>query len=126
MYATYAGATRYLLRDKVLEASLRSPNTVRNILFTGCICYIRATHFNHGLFFFAIRYSAFKVPIGVDSDKTKPVYLLLLLYLTIHKKKSAPNGHFENFDFGSGGASLNVFLRRRAPADLSIACPLSC
>jgi len=38
-------------------------------------------------FFFAIRYSAFKAPIGVDSDKTKPVNLLLLLYVTIHLKK---------------------------------------
>ena len=38
-------------------------------------------------FFLAIRYSAFKAPIGVDSVKTKPVYLLLFLYLTTHKKK---------------------------------------
>ena len=55
-------------------------------------------------FFFAIRNSAFEEAIGVDYDQTKPVYLLLLLYETIHEKKSAPNSHFENFDFGSGGA----------------------
>ena len=28
--------------------------------------------------------------------------------------------------FAPAGHRLNVFLRRRAPADLSIACPLSC
>jgi hypothetical protein len=28
--------------------------------------------------------------------------------------------------FAPEGNRLNVFLRRRAPADLSIACPLSC
>ena len=101
-----------------------SPKTVPNILFTGCICYIRATHFNHGLFFFAIRYSAFKVPIGVEYDKTKPVYLLLLLYGTIYEKKSAPNSHFENFDFGSGGARkkrcTHPFLSLRPRAEVPL------
>ena len=28
--------------------------------------------------------------------------------------------------FAPAGYRINVFLRRRAPADLSIACPLSC
>ena len=61
-------------------------------------------------FFFAIRYSAFKVPIGVGSDKTKPAYLLLLLYLTIDQKKTALNNHFKNFDFGSVGANFMLWF----------------
>ena len=69
-------------------------------------------------FFFAIRYSAFKAPIGVDSVKTKPDYLHLFLYLTTHKKKMAPNGHFENFDFGSGGArSISVIITKMQNAE---------
>ena len=79
--------------------------TQLNIFFTGYIRCIRAIFLPMD-FFFAIRYSAFKVPIGVDSDKTKPVYLLLLLYLTIDQKKTALNSHFKNFDFGSVGATL--------------------
>ena len=46
------------------------------------------------------------MPIGVDSNKGKPVYLLFLLYLAIREKKSALKSHFNNFDFGSGGASM--------------------
>ena len=56
-------------------------------------------------FFFALRDSAFKVPIGVAFDTTKPDYLLLFLYLAIYQKKLVLNSHFKNSDFGSGGAT---------------------
>ena len=46
------------------------------------------------------------MPIGVDFDKSKPDYLLLFLYSAIYQKKLALNSHFENFDFGSGGANI--------------------
>ena len=76
-----------------------------NIFFTGYIRYIRAFFKTHGLFFFALRDSAFKVPIGVAFDTTKPDYLLLFLYLAIYQKKLVLNSHFKNSDFGSGGAT---------------------
>ena len=78
------------------------------IFFLRDIFVILEHFFYPWTFFFAIRYSAFKVPMGVDSDKSKPVYLLMLLYLTIRQKKSALKSHFKNFDFGSGGATLSA------------------
>ena len=53
-------------------------------------------------------FCAFEVPIWVDSDKTKPAYLLLLVYLAIHQKKTAPNSRFKNSDFWSGGAKTTT------------------
>ena len=38
----------------------------------------------------------------------------------------SPRGNFLGYFFFPAGHRLNVFLRRRAPADVSIACFLSC
>ena len=108
LFPMWVGARARLRGNLEQRATLSMRETKVNIFFTGYIRYIRAFFKTHGLFFFALRDSAFKVPIGVAFDTTKPDHLLLFLYLAIYQKKLVLNRHFENFDFGSGGATITT------------------